>query len=123
MIQYGLIHNCDVTIQDVDNANELFGRDIYALKGKTVRKKPDEVTEDYIAIPKSIAKRHLELTLSIDLMFIQKQIFLVTVSQHLKFTTINHVEKRMTGQVMTELRKVLSLYCHRGFKVTNMHSD
>ena len=72
------------------------------MKGKTVRKKPDKVTEDYVAIPKSIAKRHLELTLSIDLMFIQKQIFLVTVSHHLKFTTINHVEKRTTGQVMTD---------------------
>ncbi len=33
MIKYGLIHNCDVTIRDVDNANELFGKDIYALKG------------------------------------------------------------------------------------------
>ena len=31
MIRHGLITNCDVTEQDVENAHELFGKDIYAL--------------------------------------------------------------------------------------------
>ena len=34
MIKHGLIHNCDITIQDVSNAHEIFGKSIFELKGK-----------------------------------------------------------------------------------------
>ena len=44
MIRCGLIHNCNVTTKDIDNALEIFGKSIYKLKGKTTRKKPDQVT-------------------------------------------------------------------------------
>ena len=58
-----------------------------------------------------------------NLMFVQKQIFLVTVSHHLKFTTINHVMKKTTGFVLQELKKVVNLYKRRGFEVKHLHSD
>ena len=88
IIKHGLVHNCDVTTKDVDNATEMFGKSIFKLKGKTTRKKPDLVIEDFVSIPKSIGKRHQDVSLCINLMFVQNLPMMVTVSKTLKFTTI-----------------------------------
>ena len=71
MIKYGLIHNCDVTLKNVEHAMEIFGTSIYVLKGKTTRKRADPVLEDYVDVPKEIMKQTKEVTLAIDLMHFQ----------------------------------------------------
>ena len=43
MIKYNLLHNCPVTLQDVDNAVLIYGKEINYVKGKTVRKTPSRV--------------------------------------------------------------------------------
>jgi hypothetical protein len=44
MLNHGLIYNTDVTAEDVTRALDLYGPDIGALKGKTVRSTPSPVT-------------------------------------------------------------------------------
>ena len=34
-IKLNLIHNCPVTVEDINIAEDIFGKDIFALKGKT----------------------------------------------------------------------------------------
>ena len=38
IIKLGSINNCDVTLEDIKAAEDTFGPDVCALKGKTVRK-------------------------------------------------------------------------------------
>ena len=40
LLRYNLIKNCDVTVQDVETAEQIYGPDIAALKGKSVRRNP-----------------------------------------------------------------------------------
>ena len=75
MITHGLIYNCDVQVKDIDNATKIFGKSIFEMKGKSTRAKTEPVVEDYVAVPKSITIRHRDIILSIDLMFVQKQIY------------------------------------------------
>ena len=110
MIHHGLILNCDVTEQDVINAHEMFGPDIFALKGKTVCTQPDPVVTDYVAVPTLIQARHKELTLGVDLMFVQKQIFMVTVSKGIKFTMITHIEQRTALVIFAAIQEVCNIY-------------
>ena len=39
MIKNNMLMNCPVTVEDIKNAENIFGPDIHVLKGKTVRQK------------------------------------------------------------------------------------
>ena len=51
MIKNNLILNCPVTLDDIERASKIYGANIAALKGKTVRTKSEPVISDYIAVP------------------------------------------------------------------------
>ena len=56
MIKNNLILNCPVTIDDIERASKIYGANIVALKGKTVRTKSDPVISDYIAVPEDVIR-------------------------------------------------------------------
>ena len=39
MVQSNQIKDCPVTVQDIENASTIWGKNVAALKGKTTRKK------------------------------------------------------------------------------------
>ena len=72
IISKNLILNCPVTAGDVARAEKNYGKDIHALKGKTTRTKPKPVVIDYLVMPKNILENNKNITLSIDIMFVNK---------------------------------------------------
>ena len=52
-----------VSSQAITNPNDLFGRDLSEIHGKTTRIKPDPVVENYVAIPRAfvLANKHMML--------------------------------------------------------------
>jgi hypothetical protein len=93
-VQYGLIDNCTITVQDIKNAQEIYGPDVFALKGKTKQTAPEQVRTVTFDIPEDILNRHKSITLSADVMYVNGVMFFVTISQHIKFTTIQHINER-----------------------------
>ena len=69
LITNNQIKNCEVSVRNIDTAQEIWGKDISTLKGKTVRGKPTLVASDSIKIPKDIAnlKKTVFLTVNISL--------------------------------------------------------
>ena len=59
-----------VTVEDINVAEDIFGKDIFALKGKTTRRSPYAVTMDIIEMPPEILELHNDTFLGIDLMFV-----------------------------------------------------
>ena len=53
IVKSNAIKNCPVTLEHIDTAEQIFGPDIGALKGKTTRRKPQPVVKDYMEIPPS----------------------------------------------------------------------
>ena len=98
MISLNLILNCPVTVSDVARADKIYGKEIHALKGKTTRSKPKQVVTDYMELPKSILKNNKNITLSIEIMFVNKIPFVTTISRHVKFTTVEVIQKRTKAQ-------------------------
>ena len=74
-----MIKNCPVTEEDITVAEKVFGKDTLTLKGKLVRMKPIPKVHDYIKIPKEIMKKHCDIELCVDIMYIQGLTFMTTI--------------------------------------------
>ena len=82
-IKCNFTHDCPVTVQDIETAEDVFGNDIHALKGKTTRQAPFTVTNDHIETPQEILQLHNDITVGMDFVFIDGVIFCVMVSAKL----------------------------------------
>ena len=88
------IKNLPITLDDIKTAEMIFGQDIGMLKGKTVRKKPFPVATDYLEIPKELINNHQDVTLCIDIMYINGLAFLTTVSRKILYRITEVLDKQ-----------------------------
>ena len=117
------IQNCPVTRDDVLIAEDIFGPNLGALKGKTVRRNAPHVVVEYTGVPKQLIKSFRDVTLAIDIMFVNKMPFFVTVSRNIKFRTVEFMEGRRVEHAAKAFRSAARLYPKRGFKVKTVLSD
>ena len=59
-----------MTVQDIYADIAIWGKYIFALKGKTKRKKKISVAEDLIQVPKEIIKLHKDTIITADMLFV-----------------------------------------------------
>ena len=67
IIQNNNIKNCDIMVRDIDAEWEIWGKDIYALKGKATRTKTNPAARDIINILKQLIKIKNKMFLAVDL--------------------------------------------------------
>ena len=115
--------NCPVTPRDVMVANKLFGPDVGALKGKTTRRNPPIVDSPVSVDITPILKFYGEVTLCMDLMYVNKIPLLVTLSRNVKFGTVEAVMDRKQATMLKSIAHVATLYRKAGFKVTTALMD
>jgi len=76
------IHNCPVTVDNACRAIKIWGIDAASLRGKTTRGLAIAVPALKLSeIPVPILDKHKDVTLCVDLFFVQGQTFLHTISQ------------------------------------------
>jgi hypothetical protein len=99
VIQSNQIRDCPVTVQDVDNAHTIWGKNIVALKGKHTRTKPIHVAGNFIKVPKEFLKLHKDVFMTADILFMNKIPFFITLSYNICFTTVNHLNNRKVPNI------------------------
>jgi hypothetical protein len=120
IVKSNLIVNCPVTAEDIDRAEKIYGPSVPILKGKTTRHNPFPVTSDYVAIPPQILSVNRYVTLSGDIFFVNQVPFFATVSDHIKFTTAEHILNRKIQQLVQATKHVQAVYSARGFRAKYM---
>ena len=115
--------NCPVTPRDVIIANKVFGPDVGALKGKTMRRQPPIVDSPVSVDTTSILEHYGEITLCVDLMYVNKVPLLVTLSRNVKFGTMEAVADRKEATLLKCIKEVVTLYRKAGFRVTTTLMD
>ena len=104
-------------------ANKLFGPDVGALKGKTTRRNPPIVDSPVSVDITSILKFYGEVTLCVDLMYVNRVPLLVTLSRNVKFGTVEAIMGRKQATILKSITHVATLYRKAGFKVTTALMD
>ena len=123
MIRSNQIKDCPVTVDDIDVASKIWGKDIAMLKGKTVKKKPMPVIKDLVKVPKEFLKLHKEVVLTMDIFFVNKIPFFLTLSRVIYFTAVNHLSDRKVDTIFKAFKEVYMYYLQRGFRIETVLTD
>jgi hypothetical protein len=116
--------NCPITQQDAINAHAIFGCDIGSIKGKTTRQKLQGILGAVANnLPKDIMQHYRDVTLCIDIMFVNKIPFVLSISRNIRFVTAKVLDNRKQATLVKALQRIHGIYCKRGFRITNILGD
>ena len=117
------LHNCPVTQGDARAANDIFGRNLGSIKGKTVRRANPHVEAGTDPVPRRILRLHGRVILCIDIMFVNAIPFFITTSRNLRFGTVASIPNRRKSTIRDQLMSVIRTYHHRGFEIVTILGD
>ena len=83
--------NNTATMEDIDICEKIVGPDIHKVKGKSVCTKPKAVANDFIDITQELNDTHQIIEICANTINIQGHIFLVTISNVIKFIIIQDI--------------------------------
>ena len=101
----------------MQNANHIFSPDLAGVRGQTVRRPPESVTTNYVHIPRVLLERHQRATLAVNVMFVNRVPFLVSMARGLNLVTAEHMPTRTAKQLAAGIVRVMDLYSRGGFQV------
>ena len=124
LVRRNKLRNSPVSVKDVHRSVDIFGPDIAAVRGKTVRRQPTHVVVQPVSpVPTYILEHHSDVELCVDICFINNVPFLATISRNIKLRTVDHVKNTTDATILTSLRQVMHIYLYRGFNITHIHAD
>jgi hypothetical protein len=116
--------NCPINRQDAINAHAIFGRDIGSIKGKTTRRKLKGILGSVANnLPKEIMETYRDVTLCIDIMFVNKIPFFLSISRIIRFITVEVLDNRKQASLIKALQHIYGIYRKRGFRISNILGD
>ena len=119
MISTGAILNCPVTVADIKRAINIYGPDLASLKGKTVTRK----SRIAYAEKPVIKFQNAEITLCIDIMYINGISFLITVSEDLGLLMIGELKSKNINHIKDVLNTIINYYRSASFVVKMIKTD
>ena len=126
MIRENQLKNCPaVSVEDAKRAVAIYGPDVHALRGKTVRTTPEHVPADQIRhLPLDILQAHGTVTICADLFHVDGLLFLATISRNLNFLTVQRLPSgHVLREILPGLDSVNNTYAPHGFTIAAMYAD
>ena len=117
------VKECPVNHEDAVAANKIWGRHPASLKGKTARRKPDPVQTDMLEVPTEIRDLHRLVTISIDIFFINKIPFFLTLSRKICFSTVIHLANRKISTIFAAFKSIFTYYLQKGFQIMTVTAN
>ena len=117
LISNNLLPNCPITVDDINTAENIFGPDVGALKGKTPRMAPNKIRPINMSVPPALYQQYKKVTICMDIMFINRIPFLVSKSRKMLFSTAEMLYNRQAKVIAKAIKNILSYYSTRGFQI------
>jgi hypothetical protein len=85
--------------------------------------KANPVARDFVKVPVELLKLHKEVFLTVNIFFVNKIPFFLTLSRKICFTAVNHLADRTVPQIFKPFKEIYQYYLHPGFRITTVHAD
>jgi hypothetical protein len=119
MIRAGALVNLPITAADLKLCNDIYGPDVSSLKGKGKQRKSKLIRDE--SLPFAVVQRQ---TLHADLMFVDREPYLVTVSTPMHLVMVTHLGGTRSGEALAKtVKEHLNGYTSRGFVPHMLFSD
>ena len=123
-VNHNSLKNCPIDGVAAKHMDQVYSRNVHAIKGKTTRQSHRRVESAIVPVPPHILQAHSDVTLCIDLFYVDGLTFLLTVSRNIHKVTVTSLERRtLQTHVLPALRNVVNKYLARGFSVPFIHCD
>jgi hypothetical protein len=118
-----LLRNSPIERADIKAAEEIYGTNIGSLKGKTATHKSIPVDGRIAGVPNAIRSKFQSVIVAVDIMYINKIPFFLTISRGLHFGTVETIRTRHMDVVLKAVKRMIGQYTRRGFRVDAIHAD
>jgi hypothetical protein len=88
-----------VTKTDIKAANDIFGKNLGSLKGKTMWQSASHVSAGVDAVLPEVLCAGRDVSVAIDIMFVNKICFFITLSRDIRFGTVKSIPNRLVTTV------------------------
>jgi len=119
-----MLPNCPITKADIIHAEEILGPNLGSLKGKMTRTKPSKVIiNTYNELPTGMLDKHGNITLAVDVMYINDIPFVMTTSRAIHFGTAELIKNEKISTIMIAIKQLIEAYEARGFRIRHILAD
>ena len=112
-----IINNFPVTIEDICNADTIYGCNDPILKVKIAHQQPNRVLVEYIEVLGSLQERVGKLKIAADVVFVNRIPFVVSVSTGVDFTTVEYVCRRLNTVITNSIGEIFQFYKNNGYTI------
>ena len=124
ILRNNIIRDCPVTECDAKRAFSIYGEDVGSIKGKTKRIRPDPVkTPKLLETPDFVLKWHANVTLCIDIMYVNGMSFFHNISKKIQFRTIEYIPSENEKTLAACLQRIIPIYTSRGLTIEYVCGD
>ena len=123
ILRQRLVRNCPVTTEDINIAEKIWGSEIASMKGKKTRSRPALVRNDIVEIPPEIMENHSNLTLYMDIMYVNGMPMLTSVDAPIRFRSLVPLNSRKAEEIYRALDVILRAYNHAEFTIREIQCD
>ena len=123
IIKENLVTNTEITIDDVERAQHIYGPAKPLLQGAMTRLKPTTNKIEKIPLPIPVSNQHKSVSLSVDFFYVNGHAFFTSKSSKLNFVTVKYHKTRSMKSIIETLDDIKQIYHSRGFIIDNIHGD
>ena len=122
-LRMNAIKGCIVTLDNAQIIWKIWGPSVIKMKGNDMQQKTNRKLSNIVAVPREFLSTQKSITLSVDFFFINKYVFLMTMSKNVCFTTTSHCSTQKVRHYCNFLKVVLMMYYRRGLRMKIVQGD